>query len=117
MKRIISLLVCLMLVLSFSACGKKSDNGKTSDESINTEQKADSENKTKEEENSDNKADNAELDGEASSEVKQLPVDSAKQLENMVNEFNSTDDPERKEELRKQLEEILKQAEQLSEQD
>ena len=49
MKRIISLLVCLMLVFSFSACGKKSDNGKTSDERINTEQKADSENKTKEE--------------------------------------------------------------------
>ena len=114
MKRIVSLLVCLMLVLSFSACGKKSDNGKTSDESINTEQKADSENQTKEEERSDNKADNAESDNEVSSEVKQLPIESAEQLESIVDEFNSTDNPERKEELRKQLEEILKQAEQIS---
>lgn len=114
MKRVISLLLCLMIVLSFSACGKKGDNENTSDKSIKTEQKANGENQTKEEERSDNKADNAESDNEVSSEVKQLPIESAEQLESIVDEFNSTDNPERKEELRKQLEEILKQAEQIS---
>lgn len=115
MKRVISLLLCLMLVLSFSACGKKNES--TSDKGTVAEQKADGGHQTKEEKSSDNKVDNAKSDNETSSEVKQLPVESAEQLESMVDEFNSTDDPERKEELRKQLEEILNQAEQLTTQD
>lgn len=120
MKKVISLILCLMLVLSFSACGKKSDS--TSDKGTVAEQKSDVKNKSEEDASDDKtkndtnkKSDNVESD-DGSSEVNQLPVESAEQLEGMVNEFNNTEDPERKEELRKQLEEILKQAEQLSEQ-
>ena len=71
----------------------------------------------KDEQNRDNGlSDNKSSDnGGASADSGQAPViESGKELKSMVDEFNNTDDPEKKEELRKKLEAFLNQAEQQS---
>ena len=126
MKRIISLIVCLFIAISVSACGKNNDSGEMSDfkkpdETVeNSQQNSDAEENDKKTSGESEKKSDAEVSqdesvsNENAADVRQLPVDNAEQLEKMVDEFNNTDDPNRKEELRKELEEILKQAEQMS---
>lgn len=121
MKKIISLLMCLMVIISLSACGKKNSTDSTSvsenADKAAVEQQKDNDTDIKEEKSADKseeKAVKAESDNNNAADVEQLPVESAEQLESMVDEFNNTDDPERKEELRKELEKILQQAEKMS---
>ena len=121
MKKIISLLMCLMVIISLSACGKKnSTDSKSASEKADkaaVEQQMDNDTDIKEKKSADKseeKTDKAESDNNNAADVEQLPVESAEQLESMVDEFNNTDDPERKEELRKELEKILQQAEKMS---
>ena len=113
--------MCLMVIISLSACGKKNSTDSTSAsekaDKAAVEQQMDNDTDTKEEKSADKseeKTDKAESDNNNAADVEQLPVESAEQLESMVDEFNNTDDPERKEELRKELEKILQQAEKMS---
>ncbi len=104
MKKLISIILCVMLAMSVVACGKKTET-KSGPDTVQSETANEDEAK-------------AETKGEAdsSAETKVLPQTSANELEDKVNEFNTTEDPERKEELRKELEEFLKQAEEMANQ-
>ncbi len=112
MKKILSLLLCVMIVMSFAACGKKDEGLKNTSGAIQSEDVTKEDNAEgidKAEDKTDEKA--AESNEEDASETQVLPSTTAEELEGMVDEFNTTEDPERKEELRKELEEFLKQAE------
>ena len=114
MKKLITLLICGALALSVSACGKKpaddssaqlQQEEKKSGDADKTENKEDS--KASDADNSipesEQKAENSEA-GESSEQISDISE--------MVDEFNDPDiTPERKEELRKELEAILKKAE------
>lgn len=106
MKKIITLILCLLLAISVSAC---KDNAEKSNNTAGGENKVEEKGSfdTADDEKSSNEA-NAEdkkSDGETNAEVNVT----GEEVIDMVNEFNETDDPERKEELRKELEAILSQ--------
>lgn len=118
LKKTALMVLCVVMCLSAVGCG----TGKTEDNqnkaTQQTEQKNDngkSENADADKDkNGDNKESGADNGGE-SADAEQAPViESGEELKSMVDEFNNTDDPEKKEELRKKLEAFLNQAEQQS---
>lgn len=91
MKKLLSVVMCGLIVMSFAACGNKTEAPKTQQgETQSTENK-----------------DNQQKSGEQQQEITMTE----EELKNVVNEFNTTKDPERKEELRQKISEFLKQAE------
>lgn len=113
MKKILVLLLCLTVVFSFAACGKKDNvevkpNEATSIENNPEEKKVESADKkeTDTEKNADEDTKETEVE-----ELETVVIESAEDLNAIVEEFNETDDEERKEELRKELEKIFAQAE------
>ncbi len=89
MKKLLVLILCLMMALTVAACGR--DDGKTSEDGSTTVQSQDKE--------------------KAGAEAEDGAADSVEVIAEMVDEFNNTDDPEVKEQLRGRLEEIFAQAE------
>ncbi len=90
MKKLLSIVMCGLIAMSFAACGNKTEVPKTQ------------ESETQSTENKDNQ--------QKSGEQQEITM-TEEELKNVVNEFNTTDDPERKEELRQKIAEFLKQAE------
>ena len=107
MKKLLSIILCVVIAMSFVACGKKTETKNTPDVKHSDDVKTDVQ-------NNENKDDEKKTD--ASDETQVLPQQTASDLENKIDEFNTTEDPERKEELRKELEEFLKQAEAMANQ-
>lgn len=111
MKKLLVLLLCLVTAVSAVGCGKdkgKAEEKKPSSTQVQTEEKAVE--KADNDEKSENTGNIEETDGDEA-EVTEIPLESAEELSEIVDEFNNTDDPEVKEELRKKLEEIFAQAE------
>ncbi len=106
MKKILALVLCVMLAFCFAGCAE--EKGEMPDKAP---VKSSTDNAAEENQQSEQtEKKNDETQGGAEAPV----VESAEELEGMINEFNDTDDPERKEELRQQLEAILSQAEEMA---
>ncbi len=113
MKKFLVLLLCLTVVLTFAACGKKDNapvkpNEVTSIEKNAEEKKVESVQKKATDTEKNANEDTQEVETE---ELEPVVIESAEDLNAIVEEFNETDDEERKEELRKELEKIFAQAE------
>ena len=100
MKHLLILIIVVMLFMS--GCGKKTSEPLNENPAIETQQNISSEkeNGGEPDKNSASESDNSALNDSFYTE-----------FESMVDEFNTTDDPERKEELRSELEKILAEAE------
>ncbi len=109
MKRLFIIMMCLVLMFSVAACGK--DKEKT-EEDVKLEQSV-TEEETGREETGETKDGGVVVNEE---DTKTVVVESAEDLGEIVDEFNTTTDPERKEELREELEKIFAQAEAAAEQ-
>ena len=96
------------MVVSVVGCGK--DKGKVEEKKPSSTQVQTEEKPVEKADKEANAEKTEETDGDEA-EVTEIPLESAEALEDIVNEFNNTDDPEVKEELRKKLEEIFAQAE------
>ena len=108
-KKTVLAILCVVLCLSAFGCGSKNSGDDKKDSAQQTEQTDG--NAAKDEQNRDNGL----SDNKSSDNSGQAPViESGEELKSMVDEFNNTDDPEKKEELRKKLEAFLNQAEQQS---
>lgn len=108
MKKFLMLALCMLMVLTAVGCGR--DEAKEADIKGNTEQNQKAEADTDKGkdavvEKNENETTNS------SSETKQVVVESAENLEEIIDEFNTTTDPDRKDELRKELEKIFAEAE------
>lgn len=125
-KKILLAALCSALCISAFGCGsaedKKSETNTSVSETQDKAEEADKKNASdtdvKSEENkTENKSENkseekSSKESENTTSTEEAPViESSEQLESMVDEFNTTEDPERKEELRQQLESFLAQAE------
>ena len=117
MKKTWILALAAVLVLGAAGCGKKSDTPASTALPTASASSGQTEGgSSAPAQPSGSPANGSVSDGDADSTA-QAPssdapvVESAEELESMVDEFNNTDDPERKEELRKQLEQILASAE------
>ena len=111
MKKLLVLLLCLVMAVSVVGCGKdkgKVEEKKPSSTQVQTEEKAVE--KAEKEAKAEKTEETEEADG-SEAMVTEIAPESAEALADIVNEFNNTDDPEVKEELRKKLEEIFAQAE------
>ncbi len=109
MKKLLSIILCVVIAMSFVACGKKTETKNSPDvkqsEKSSVDGEVNGETNMKEDEKEN-----------ASAETQVLPQQTASDIENKIDEFNTTEDPERKAELRKELEEFLKQAEAMANQ-
>lgn len=120
-KKTVLTILCVVLCLSAFGCGSKNNGGDNKKDSAQQTEQTE-QNGAKDEQNKDgDKKDNGSSDNKssdnsgASADSGQAPViESGEELKSMVDEFNNTDDPEKKEELRKKLEAFLNQAEQQS---
>lgn len=123
MKKVLIFTICALLIMSLAACGgdknsvpdtQKADIGQKAEDKTDVGGTKESADNSDDNGKSDQTNENAvnESSDKADSADEAPVVESAEELENMVDEFNTTDDPERKEELRSQLEKILAQAEQ-----
>ncbi len=112
MKKIISLFLCLMMLVSFSAC-VKDDNSDTTPEGAKSSAVELQGDEAEETETAEKNSDTAPDEDSAKSQEEEAEpiINSGEELESMVNEFNETEDPERKEELREELQKILEQVE------
>lgn len=110
MKKTLIFIVCAIIALSVVGCKTNKDEKSTPDTKVETKD----EKNINSSENLDKKEseEKTEINEDTNTPSAEAPaVESMEELEGMVNEFNTTEDPERKEELRKQLETILSQAE------
>lgn len=114
MKKAITLLMCALILISASACGKKSDKCSSVAYPENETAESSAKEETENDKSVEATTEDAEADDENLAETGELSVESAEQLQEMVDEFNNTDDPERKEEIRAKLEKILERAEQMA---
>lgn len=122
-KKYIIAAICAALCLSFVGCGKKSeakpeDTAETQNAEREESEKAagDSEDKKEAEPEADKAADSkSDASDNSDNGDEDLPVVTMDEFMDMTNEFNNTDDPERKEELRKEIENILNQLDEESE--
>ena len=118
MKKIIFAVGALLIAsMMFTSCGKKDEAPKEPVSQSQENTKADNNTQKSEGEatpETEDKKDNENTDNEQKSggitNDKGEPVTS-EDFENLVDTFNNTDDEEKKEEARKQIEAILKQAE------
>lgn len=114
MKKLLILVVCLMLALTTASCGAKKNNSGTAPDTGSAQSSAADSDTAANDETDNGKNVQSNSDGKTEEAAEAPVIESTEQLEGMIDEFNSTDNPERKEELRKQLEAILKQAEEAS---
>lgn len=112
-KKTVLTILCVVLCLSAFGCGSKNSGDDKKDSAQQTEQTDG--NAAKDEQNKDNGSSDNKSSDNSGADGGQAPViESGEELKSMVDEFNNTDDPEKKEELRKKLEAFLNQAEQQS---
>ena len=105
MKKLLVLLLCLVMAASVAGCGKeKSAENESGSAQVQNEEKSGAEAEASKEEKE-------EKEDVPSAQVTEIPLESAEELTEIVEEFNNTDDPELKEELRKKLEDIFAQVE------
>lgn len=126
MKKYLITVLCLVLLVCAAGCSKKdnkeadTDLPAVSEKAEQKQEKANQKNKTESEEVKESESESA--SAENTEEVivdvpagTEAPViESTEELENIVDEFNNTEDPVKKEELRKKLEAFLAQAEEAS---
>ena len=113
--------ICAVMALTAAGCGSKN---KSSDAAPSAQQSSSAD--SGQNNSSDNKgsSDNGEKaqggeknngndssGGANNSDEEKSDINTMDQLQGKVDEFNNTDDPERKEELRKELENFIQQAE------
>lgn len=121
-KKILLAVLCSTLCISAFGCGSAEDKksktnsnvSETQDKAEDTDKKNASDTDVKSQENkTENKSEEkSSKESDNTTSTQEAPViESSEQLESMVDEFNTTEDPERKEELRQQLESFLAQAE------
>lgn len=109
LKKALAVAMAALMLAAFSGCGDNNEPGaepKNAQTDIKKDDVKSEDDNKKDEEALEKKEEAASGNAEAAPQI-----NSAEELEGIVNEFNETDDPERKEELRKQLEAILSQAE------
>ena len=102
MKKILALMLCFMMTLTVAACSKD-DEKASGDGAMAVESQSEEKAEEKAEEKTEEKTEENKDEGDV--------PDSAEVLAEIVDEFNNTDDPEVKEQLRQRLEEIFAQAE------
>lgn len=93
MKKILALLLCIVLAFTVVGCGKdKVEDGQqvTSEQSVNNDENA-----------SEQEKEPVIIEG----------VGTQEEFVDMINEFNTTEDPAKKEELGKIIQEVLERAE------
>ncbi|MBQ3573137.1 MAG: hypothetical protein IJA16_00925 [Clostridia bacterium] len=110
MKKLLVLLLCLVMAVVASGCGKdegKSAGNEPGGAQVQSEEKSGAEAEAEKEATEEKK----EKEDATSAQATEIPLESAEELTEIVEEFNNTDDPEVKEELRQKLEEIFAQVE------
>ena len=120
-KKLMIFAICAVMALTAAGCGSKN---KSSDAAPSAQQSSSAD--SGQNNSSDNKgsSDNGEKaqggeknngndssGGANNSDEEKSDINTMDQLQGKVDEFNNTDDPERKEELRKELENFIQQAE------
>ncbi len=91
MKKLLTLMMCLMLALTITGCGKDKKDPAPTPEDFGLETST--------------------TESEQKAEPAAAPDVTPEELGSMVDEFNNTDDPARKEELGKEITKILEQIE------
>lgn len=120
-KKLMIFAICAVMALMAAGCGSKN---KSSDAAPSAQQSssADSgQNNSSDNKDSSDNGEKAQGDeknngndssgGANNSDEEKSDINTMDQLQGKVDEFNNTDDPERKEELRKELENFIQQAE------
>ena len=120
-KKLMIFVICAVMALTAAGCGSKN---KSSDAAPSAQQNssADSgQNNSSDNKDSSDNGEKAQGDeknkgndssgGANNSDEEKSDINTMDQLQGKVDEFNNTDDPERKEELRKELENFIRQAE------
>ena len=120
-KKLMIFVICAVMALTTAGCGSKN---KSSDAAPSAQQSssADSgQNNSSDNKDSWDNGEKAQGDeknngndssgGANNSDEEKSDINTMDQLQGKVDEFNNTDDPERKEELRKELENFIRQAE------
>lgn len=120
-KKLMIFAICAVMALTAAGCGSKN---KSSDAAPSAQQSgsADSgQNNSSDNKGSSDNGEKAQGDeknngndssgGANNSDEEKSDINTMDQLQGKVDEFNNTDDPERKEELRKELENFIQQAE------
>ena len=120
-KKLMIFAICAVMALTAAGCGSKnksSDAAPSAQQSSSADsgQNNSSDNKDSsdsgEKTQSDEKNNGNDSSGGANnSDEEKSDINTMDQLQGKVDEFNNTDDPERKEELRKELENFIHQAE------
>ncbi len=119
-KKLMIFAICAVMALTAAGCGKNksSDAAPSAQQSSSADsgQNNSSDNKDSsvngEKAQSDEKNNGNDSSGGANnSDEENSDINTMDQLQGKVDEFNNTDDPERKEELRKELENFIRQAE------
>lgn len=105
-KKLMIFAICAVMALTAVGCGSKNSS---SDAAPSAQQSSGQNNSSDNKDSSDN-GEKAQ-DGENNSDEAKSDINTMDQLQDKVDEFNNTDDPERKEELRKELENFIRQAE------
>ena len=118
-KKYITAAICVALCLTFIGCGKTSESKPAEkvqeQQSEEAKDKAANDSGDKKESDTDKSSDGENSSSEAADENNDnVPDVSMEEFADMTDEFNNTDDPERKEELRKEIEKILNQMENAS---
>lgn len=121
-KKFIIAAICAALCLTFSGCGNSSEtknedtaekqSTQQSEEAKDKESKDSGEKKESDAAKASNDENKLSEGSDKSGEI--VPDVTMEEFADMTDEFNNTDDPERKEELRKELEKILNQMEEAS---
>lgn len=120
-KKLMIFAICAVMALTAAGCGSKN---KSSDAAPSAQQSSSADsgqnNSSDNKDSSDNgekaqgdeKNNGNDSSGSANnSDEEKSDINTMDQLQGKVDEFNNTDDPERKEELRKELENFIRQAE------
>ncbi len=109
MKKLLALMLCLMMALSVAGCGddnKEKADSKPESAQSQLDDKSDEESVSGKEEGKEEGKGN--LETHQTNDVVDI---TSEELNEIVEQFNNTDDPEVKEQLRQRLEEIFAQAE------
>lgn len=121
-KKLMIFAICAVMALTAAGCGSKNkssdaapsaqqsssaDSGQNNGSSDNKDSSDSGEKAQGDEKNNGNDSSG----GANNSDEEKSDINTMDQLQGKVDEFNNTDDPERKEELRKELENFIRQAE------
>lgn len=120
-KKLMIFAICAVMALTAAGCGSKNKSGDAapsaqqsssadSGQNNSSDNKGSSDNGEKAQGGEKNNG-NDSSGGANNSDEEKSDINTMDQLQGKVDEFNNTDDPERKEELRKELENFIQQAE------